>query len=227
MAPPADRGKGEPMNVLLLAAFLMNPTNPVELRVTFYDNSRLGRESRTKIFAEAERILRKAGVNVEWTEGDPAEPQARLIQYPERPRKGRETDAACRALAYIALELLSDAPKGFKQSVLGIAQPFATAGLNVRLFMERIEATALSVQQSAAVVGGHVLAHEISHVFLRTLEHSNSGLMAALWGNHEYSRMLTRMLLLSEAQAETIRFSLNRTGCRSPADESGRVASSR
>lgn len=207
------------MNTLLFAALLMNPPDRVELRVTFYDNSGLGRDFRIRTFGQAERNLREAGVDIVWVEGDPASPEVRLIQYPERPRKGRETDAACRARADIALELLAHAPAGLKQSVLGVAQPFATAGLNVRLFTDRIEATALRVQQSAAVVGGHVLAHEISHVFLRSHEHSKSGLMAGVWGNHEYSRMLSGTLLLSRAQAESVRSSLNRTRCPNPTND--------
>jgi hypothetical protein len=68
-------------------------------------------------------------------------------------------------------------------------------------------------------VGGHVLAHEIGHVFLRSHEHSKSGLMAGLWGNHEYSRMRSATLLLSRAQAESIRSSLNRTGCPNPTND--------
>ena len=203
------------MYALLLAAVLTNVPEGVELRVTFYDNSGLGRDARTRTLAEAERILSKVGVNVVWAEGDPTNLEALLIQYPERPHAGRETDAACRARADIALELLPHAPEGLKPTVLGVAQPFATAGLNVRLFMDRIEATARSMQQSATVVGGHVLAHEIGHVFLRSHEHSKAGLMAAVWGNHEYSRMRLGMLLLSRSEGQRIRSSLNRTGCLS------------
>ena len=116
------------MNALLLAAFLVNLPDQIELRVTVYDNSGFTRAVRRQTFAEAERILRTAGVIVVWAEGDPAHPEARSLQYPERPRRGRETDAACRARADVALELLARAPEGLKRSVLGSAQPFATAG---------------------------------------------------------------------------------------------------
>jgi hypothetical protein len=107
------------MNAMLFAAFLINPPDRVELRVTFYDNSGLGQEFRIRTFAEAERNLRKAGVDIVWVEGDPANPEARLIQYPERPRKGREAAAACRARAEIALEFLAHAPAGLKEACSG------------------------------------------------------------------------------------------------------------
>lgn len=217
--PATGGGDRAEMNTLLFIAFLMNPQDRVELRVTFYDNSGLGWDSRIRTFAEAERILRGAGVDIVWVEGDPASPEVRLIQYPERPRQGSETDAACRARADIALELLVHAPTGLKGSVLGVAQPFATAGLNVRLFTDRIEAAALRARQPVSVVAGHVLAHEISHVMLRSHEHSTSGLMAGVWGDHEYSRMPSGTLLLSRAQAESVRSSWKRTGCPSAKNE--------
>jgi hypothetical protein len=70
------------MKTLLIAAFLMGLPEQVQLHVTVYDGSGLPRELRSRMFAEAGRILRAAGVNVVWVEGDPANPQASLIQYP-------------------------------------------------------------------------------------------------------------------------------------------------
>lgn len=204
------------MKTLLLAAFVMGSRDQVELRVTFYDGAPLHESSRSAMFAVAERVLRVAGIHVVWVEATPGDATAKLISYPEPPRKGSVNAAACRARADVALELLGKAPEGLRGTVLGVAHPFATEGLNVRLFIDRIEVTALRERQSASVLGGHVLAHEIAHVFLRSNDHSTSGLMAPVWADHEYARMKSGTLLLSKGQAAKIRLSLSRVGCSIP-----------
>ena len=48
------------------------------------------------------------------------------------------------------------------------------AGLNVRMFNDRIRWAAMRRNRSYTTVLAHVIAHEIGHVLLRTSEHSSA-----------------------------------------------------
>ena len=183
------------------------------LPVRVYDSTELRWRVKRAIFSDTERIFRRAGITVVFVSGDPGGPEARLITYPELPRKGRETEAACRAQADVALDLLQRAPEGLRPSILGAAVPYASEGLNVRLFVDRVEAAALSWNRTFTAVAAHVLAHEIGHVLLRTNEHSQHGLMAAVLAGDEYARLAAGLLLFSGVEAETVTSALRRTGC--------------
>ncbi len=65
------------------------------------------------------------------------------------------------------LEILKTAPPGHRTSVLGYAQPLASAGLNLRVFNDRIRWQAEARDRPYATVLAHVIAHEIGHVLLR------------------------------------------------------------
>jgi hypothetical protein len=87
----------------------------------------------------------------------------------------------------------------------------------VRVFTQAVITTAQRENRPVARVAGHIMAHEIGHVLLRTHAHATSGLMTPIWADHEYSRMASGTLLFSADEAASMRATLKRTGCTRPA----------
>jgi hypothetical protein len=210
------------MHSFVFVALLAGALDLDQLRITVYDRSGLDAETRARAFDEVTRLLRAAGIHVIWVEGNNESIEGKLLTYPERSRKGSEAEAACRARTDVALDLLQNTPEGVKPTIAGLSQPFATEGLNVRMFTQTVIATAQRENRPVASVAGHVMAHEIGHVLLRTHKHAKSGLMANLWAAHEYGRMASGTLLFSAGEATTMRATLNRTGCTRPDQDPSR-----
>jgi hypothetical protein len=201
------------MTGLLLAAFSLTAVESAELRITVFDRSGLDEQTKASIFEGVTRIFAQARIDLVWRNGDLASAESRTLQAPEQPRKEREAEAACRARVDIALDLLREAPQGVRGSVMGMGLPFATEGLNVRVFLDRVHAAGARQNQQPTTVAAHVLAHEVGHVLLRSYGHSKSGLMAAFWTEHEYWRIANGMLLFSRSESLSMRNTLAKAGC--------------
>jgi hypothetical protein len=202
------------MKKLLLVIMTIQAASSEQLRITVYDGARLPREISAPAFEELRAILREAGIDVEVITGDLSASEASFLQLPTPPRKGGERAAACRARRDIALEILETAPPGHKASILGYAQPMASAGLNVRVFNDRIRWAAMDRNRSYAAVLAHVIAHEIGHVLLRSSEHSSNGLMSPVWSDAEYAWMSRSLMFFTRSQAIAMRSEL--TGAKCP-----------
>jgi hypothetical protein len=73
---------------------------------------------------------------------------------------------------------------------LGYAKPFEGKGVRIIIFYDRLNET----QRKPSVLG-HVLAHEIGHMLLRTNVHRDTGLMKAHWSPKDLNEMLTGFVL--------------------------------
>jgi hypothetical protein len=82
---------------------------------------------------------------------------------------------------------------------LGYAYPFARAGFRVVIFANRVT----SMDRHYEVLG-HVIAHEIGHVLIGTVEHSPSGVMRAHWSKADVAAMQGRLLPFSRTDLEMI-----------------------
>jgi hypothetical protein len=105
----------------MLAALLWGAPDWPQLRVTVYDRSGLDGKTRAQAFAEVARLFRAAGIHVLRMDGDIHSVEGKLLTYPERPRKGREAEAACRARTDVALDLLENTPEGIKPTIVGVS----------------------------------------------------------------------------------------------------------
>jgi hypothetical protein len=201
------------MRVVLLAASVLGITAGAELQITVYDRADLSDGARRSVFEIVGRIFRTSGIDVAWKMGALEAEEALLITYPARPPRGREREAACAARRDIALELIGAAPDGLKPTILAMSQPLATKGLNVRIFHDRVRHTAERESREYAVVLAHVIAHEIGHVLLRSIDHPSWGLMSAAWGKHEYGVMSGGTLRFEKNQARVMEEVLSGYGC--------------
>lgn len=201
------------MKFLLVPLLVTTAAGAEELKITVYDQA----EVPVATLAEAGRALHQifsgSGISVRLITGDPSAPESSLFLYSNFPGK----QAACSARREIALQIVDTGAPGLNRSILGVAQPLAAAGLNVRIYDDRVQNAAVGRNQSHGVVLAHVIAHEIGHVLLRDGGHGSRGLMSARWGDHEYRWMKFGALSFTEGESRRMRESLNGTGC--PASE--------
>jgi hypothetical protein len=184
------------------------------LQVTVYDNALLTKEVREAAFDGLRRIFRQSGIALQLVEGDLSAPEASLVIYPATPRPGHEQEAACRARRDIALLIVPAAPSGLAKAVLGIAQPLAGEGVNVRIFDDRIRGAALRENRAYAAVLSHAIAHEIGHVLLRSGAHSGRGLMSGVWTAFEYGWMANGLMFFADDEARKMQMNMDGSSCR-------------
>ena len=117
-----------------------------------------------KALQEAERtskwILGRAGIESGWVEGEDAEDSHRLDQ-------NAVTRGVCGQpllSSEIEVRLVAAAPPGFAPAALAFALPCAQYGLQITVFMDRVERTVAEGAPSYPTVLGHTLAHELGHV---------------------------------------------------------------
>ena len=129
----------------------------------------------------ATRMFAEGGISVTW--------------------KARESDRAG-SQAPILIEVLGEAPPDVAPGVLAYSN--LRQG-HITVFLDRIEKL-----ENPAIVLAHVLVHEITHVAQGINRHSDSGVMKARWGGHDYSEMRVQPLGFAPEDLKLIRQGLSR-----------------
>jgi hypothetical protein len=156
--------------------------------------------------------LRRAGIELRWSAGDPSAPEAVLVDF-DGPTGAGPAARRCAARRSIAVALMSDAAPGLSPATLGYALPFAARGINVHLFYDRVQARADAFGVQPAIVLAFGMAHEIGHVLLRSLDHTRGGLMSS-WRDNEFRLMTRATLSFEKHHAASMRTTLAGVGCQ-------------
>lgn len=167
-------------------------TNPVSVSV--YNDA--GAPPDVLLQAEniARRIFGQAGVNVRWINCP--------FVVPDLP------DAAiCRKAifpTYFQQRIVSPHP-GLSESSFGVSYLSSEGiGCYSYVFYQRVADQRRVNEQNAAVLLGHVMAHEIAHLLLGTNSHSGSGIMRAHWYAQELGSANKGELLFTPEQARAM-----------------------
>jgi hypothetical protein len=200
------------MRTILIATMMLAASNAGQLQITVYDKAQLPQLVYATVADEVRRIFLEAGVSIDWIAGDPKASEASVMIY-QPLRAGRELEDACSARRDIALDILAVSPPALRSTVLGMAQPLARAGLNVRVFNDHVRQASEREHRAPAIVLAHVVAHEIGHVLLRSNVHDPHGLMSEVWTRHEYERMEKRILLFTADESHKMEMTLNPATC--------------
>src|SRR5262249_54098582 len=102
---------------------------------------------------------------------------------------------------HIVITLLDRTPVGEYPGRLAYAMPFER--IHIVVFHDRV----LGVARTSGVQSllGHVLAHEIVHMFQGVEHHSSSGIMKEKWDLHDYVEMQHHNLRFTEEDRLLIR----------------------
>jgi hypothetical protein len=128
----------------------------------------------------ANEMFARIGIRLDWRSGEP-------------PRTW---------LTPIGVELATNTPVDLLPGALGSALPYE--GVHIRVFYDRIR----SDVAPRSVLLAHVLVHEIAHILQKTDQHSDGGVMKAVWTHPDYVRMRIEALPFTPQDTELIRLGL-------------------
>ena len=163
------------------------------LPVKLFNDAAVGNEVLRPAKEEAAWLLKSVCVQVTW------------ILCPVVTVSHQEPCAA--PVDAIELHILSSpATNDFAEKVMGIAFPARGSRGHVGVFLSRVRQTAAL---NAGVIDmprllGHVMAHEIGHLLLRSSAHSSEGLMRADLQRADLKKAGQRQLKFTREQVETI-----------------------
>jgi hypothetical protein len=167
------------------SASARSPEPEAEVRISLIDSDRVGGTSLPAAMAVAAGILAATGARVHWSEGNKA--------------------------GAIIIRFLDFAPEKQPRDILAEASPYATSGVRITVFLDRVWALANDQHLFKPRILGHVLAHEIVHVLRSTDAHSWTGVMKEHWDDADYRAMRTRGLTLAAEDVALTRASLTRS----------------
>jgi hypothetical protein len=167
-----------------------------ELHISVYDNAGVPIELMAAAEAEVHRIFHKAGVGTLWRNCS---------------EKGVKTQpAGCHSVGsnYVLLKVLPHAMSGEmrdRADVLGMALlDEKGVGYYAYAFYDQIQRMA-DERRLAPTLLGHVLAHEIGHLLLRSNSHPISGIMSGRWTGEESRKISEGVLLFTPLESRMMR----------------------
>ena len=177
------------------------------LRVHLYNLANVPRQTLDRAMEETANILAVAGVQVLWQPGEADSAEGRTVDMTPRPVA---TDGSRDGRAFVVVRVVRGFPAGAVPRALGFALPFAQNGVHVTVFYDRIEEVALSVTPSVARILGDALAHELGHVLLGSGQHSQAGIMKAVWSKADYRHLAACPLEFLPPEAIVLREEVSR-----------------
>jgi hypothetical protein len=158
------------------------PKQPQQkLPVYLRDNARVPPEVRAPALDLANKMFATIGIRLDWRSGEPPRTSS------TRP---------------IGIELATDTPANLLPGAVGCAMPYE--GVHIRVFYDRLQ----NDIAPRSVLLAHVLVHEIAHMLQRTDQHSDSGVMKAVWTHRDHVQMRTEFLPFTPQEVERIHLGL-------------------
>jgi hypothetical protein len=137
-------------------------------------------------------ILHTAGITVRW---ENASSRTKL-----------STHQCSKVLDDIEIMVEDRAAPNDHPGALAYALPFAVSGTRVVVFYDRI--AAMQSKPKASLLA-YTIVHEVGHMLIGTLEHSESGVMRRRWGGFDYSQMESNLLFFAASDLQTIHRNLD------------------
>jgi hypothetical protein len=167
-----------------------------EVHISVYDNANVPTELLAAAEAEVHRIFQQAGMETLWR------------NCSERAENAQRAGCHVVGSTYLVLTILPRATSG---QVRGRVDVLGTATLDEKgvgfygyVFYDRIQRMA-EERRLAPTLLGHVLAHEIGHLLLRSNSHSISGIMSGRWAGEELRRISEGVMFFTTLESKVMR----------------------
>jgi hypothetical protein len=171
------------------------PETPPALRVSVFDDARVGATMLRKAERQASRVFRRANIDVIWLQCPQDNSQQTSF--------GRCAEVSYPARLHLRVVVRSH---GTKKSMLGMSfQSDDGKGCYADLFQERTLELQVESHVGAAIILGHAMAHELGHLLLGTSSHSRDGLMREHWEPGALAQASKGNLLFSSEQSTRMR----------------------
>ena len=176
--------------------FAAGSAKDLHLTVRVYDYAQLPAEERHELAANAQRILRQAGVEVEFVEC-----------YRAGVETGLPACSGCLHPAEFMLRIFTaKSTANGKQPAFAAMTP--EGGAIMTLYINPMECGGGGGALGYGTRLGHAVAHEIGHLLLGPNSHSSGGIMRSVWRKTEDESMAKRSLLFDSGQASRLRATL-------------------
>ena len=186
----------------LMAAMVGVPAEPKQpqqkLTVYLRESGHVPPEVRGPAVYLANKMFATIGIRLDWRSGEPPRTSS------TRP---------------IGVELATDTPANLLPGALGSAMPYE--GVHIRVFYDRIRSDVVP----RSVLLAHVLVHEIAHILQESDQHSESGVMKAVWTHPDYVRMRTEALSFTPGDVKLIQLGVASRASGAPVLAAGHLAS--
>ncbi len=176
-----------------------------EVHISVYDDANVPTELLAAAEAQVRRIFQEAGIETLW---------GNCSQGAENTQP-----AGCHVVGstYLVLKIL---PRAMGAHVRDRTDVLGTATLDEKgvgyygyAFYDRIQQMA-EARRLASTLLGHVLAHEIGHLVLRSNSHSISGIMSARWTGEELRRLSEGAMFFTPHESKVMRDRLSSVALR-------------
>ena len=153
-------------------------------------------------FAESKRVFRRAGVQTTWI----------ACETKRVTENSRQCTAKPTAVDIIVRITSMHGPHAAGHNPFGVAfVPRADRpGVHASVFYDRVKEHSGRWQAPAALLLGHLIAHEVGHLLLGNNSHSRSGIMQARWNRNTTDKAYRATLLFTARQEPRIRDQVNR-----------------
>ncbi|MCI0540877.1 MAG: hypothetical protein L0Z50_37225 [Verrucomicrobiales bacterium] len=175
------------------------PLGKSEVTIKTYNHAGEQTEILEQAFSIASRVFRKAGVVTIWL----------TCPLPGDPNR----DATCEGTSGATVLMVKILPRSMTaafsmpEGVFGLAalSPDAKPASSAYVFHDRVAELASAHSHRKGVVLGHVLAHEIGHLLLRSNAHSPGGIMSGDWFASNLRRAAQGQLLFTASESAHLR----------------------
>jgi hypothetical protein len=99
----------------------------------------------------------------------------------------------------IVVRFITSTPKAFHPGALAYALPYEE--VHIEVFYDRISQSDPALAPSLMA---HVIVHEITHILQSIDQHSNGGIMKAVWTSSDYTQMKCGQLRFAASDIEMI-----------------------
>ena len=198
---PVDRGNSSP-NLPELSTESGRVRQLVRTAGAYINVANVPDRTLKRALGETTRILVAAGIETVWELYESDSPEAHSTDFiPASIAARQEPDSR----DFLVVRLIRGFPKNSSPNDLGFWLPAARTGAHVTIFYDRIEDLGLAVKATAQKILGNALAHEMGHVLLGSGQHSQTGIMQAVWTRAVYQHLSARFLEFQPHQILTIR----------------------
>ena len=97
------------------------------------------------------------------------------------------------------------APRSLSHAALAMAMPYASSGVRIVIFYDRVFPLFNGHCASEATILSYVLAHEIGHVLQGINRHSDVGIMRARWTDSDFAEMGRGVLVFTREDEQLLR----------------------
>jgi hypothetical protein len=179
---------------------------PIQIRV--FNSARVPGRDLSRAQTEVARIFREAGMEVAWADGalDDHESLTKDFSANNFSASGCTAPSHARELR---VQLIAQAPSGSALNTLGFALPCAAFGLDSMVYIDRCESVTYHTPVTFSKVLAYAMAHELGHVLLRSSQHTQAGLMRALWDKSDWMRAAAGAMPIDAEQALRMRAELS------------------